>query len=49
MVLNQIIAIRSTKCDLILIITDRLIKYYYFIDYKKVFNVKKLIYTFKNK
>ena len=34
------------KYNLILVITDRLIKYKYFISYKKVSSVEKLVYTF---
>jgi len=37
----------KAKYDSILIITNRLTKYYYFIKYKKAFNEKKLIYIFK--
>jgi len=36
----------ETTYDFILIITDRLIKYEYFLSYKKVTFVKDLIYTF---
>jgi len=36
----------KTKYNLILVITDRFTKYYYFIKYKKVFSEKKLAYTF---
>jgi hypothetical protein len=32
--------------DLILVITDRLIKYVYFISYKKGLMIEKLVYTF---
>ena len=34
------------KYNSILVITDRLIKYKYFIPYKKVLSVEKLAYTF---
>jgi hypothetical protein len=36
----------KVKYDSILVITDRLIKYMYFINYLKSLNIKDLAYTF---